>query len=51
MARGEGTRVVWGLSVPVTGALPHAHQPRAAGVRVPGVGHVAGNPLHGCPRV
>lgn len=35
----------------LAGALPHAHQPGAAGVCVPGVGHAAGDPLHGCARV
>ncbi|CAM4313787.1 unnamed protein product, partial [Lepidochelys olivacea] len=32
------------------GALPHAHQPGAAGVRLPGLRHAAGDPLHGRPR-
>ena len=28
-------------------AVPHAHQPGAAGVRLPGVRHAARDPLHG----
>lgn len=31
------------------GTLPHAHQPGAAGMCVPGVSHAVGNPLHGRP--
>lgn len=31
------------------GAFPHAYQPGAAGMCVPGVSHAAGNPLHGRP--
>lgn len=34
-----------------TGAFPHAHQPGAARVCLPGVGHAAGDSLHGRPRV
>lgn len=39
------------ITVTPTGAFPHAHQPGAAGVCLPGVSHAAGDPLHGRPRV
>ena len=40
------------LSKPLTsiiGSIPHAHQPGAAGVCVPGISYAFGNPLHGRP--
>jgi hypothetical protein len=33
------------------GSLPHAHQPRDARVRLPGLRHADGDPLHGRSRV